>query len=160
MTFQIHPLPREAFEPVFGLSDEALKAQGIVPRIADAKPGFPCRVSLKDAEPGERVLLLNFEHQSADTPYQSRYAVYVRDGAEQARLAPGEVPELLRTRTLAARGFSERGMLINADLCEGVAVDGAIEALFDDPRIAYIHLHYAKPGCFAARVDRGPGSPE
>jgi hypothetical protein len=23
-----------------------------------------------------------------------------------------------------------------------------------DPHVAYLHAHYAKPGCYAARIDR------
>jgi hypothetical protein len=154
MSFQIRPLPRADFAELFGLSDEVLAARGVVVRTADAKPGFPCRVSLEDAEPGERVLLVNYEHQPADTPFRSRYAVYVRDGAQQARPAPGEVPELLRSRVLSVRAFDGEGMLIGADLCEGTALEPMIERLLADPAAACLHLHYAKPGCFAARVDR------
>jgi hypothetical protein len=154
MTFLISPLPRALFEPLFGLADDELKQQGVVARIADAKPGFPCRVSLKDAEPGQRMLLLNFEHQGADSPFRSRYAIYVCDGAEEARLGPGEVPDLLRSRTIAVRAFDAAGILIDCDLAEGAVVEGAIERLLADPQAAYLHLHYAKAGCFAARVDR------
>jgi hypothetical protein len=155
MTFQIRPLRRAGFEPLFGLSEQDLARRGVLARIADAKPGFPCRVSLKDAEPGERVLLLNFEHQPAETPFRSRHAIYVRDGAVEARLEPGEVPELLRSRTLSVRAFDAEGLLIDADLAEGALVEAAIERMLAVPDAAYLHLHYARPGCFAARVDRG-----
>jgi hypothetical protein len=154
MTFQISPLPRSAFAELFGLSDVALAERGVVVRIADAKPGFPCRVSLQDAEPGERVLLVNYEHQPADTPYRSHYAVYVRDGAQEAQPAPGEVPEQLRSRVLSVRAFDEAGMLLDADVCEGTALEPVIDRLLSDPAAAYLHLHNAKPGCYAARVDR------
>jgi hypothetical protein len=30
----------------------------------------------------------------------------------------------------------------------------AVERLFANPRSAYIHVHYARRGCYAARVDR------
>lgn len=154
MTFQIHPLPRSDFAHLFGLSDAALKARGVIAQIADSKPGFPCRVSLEDAEPGERVLLVNYEHQPADTPYRSRYAVFVRDGAQEARPAPGEVPEQLRRRVLSVRAFDADGLLIDADLADGTAVEDVIERLFANPRAACLHLHNAKPGCYAARVER------
>jgi hypothetical protein len=29
-----------------------------------------------------------------------------------------------------------------------------IEAFFADPRTRYLHLHFAKPGCYAACVER------
>jgi hypothetical protein len=155
MTFQIRPLALAPFEPLFALSDAELAATGAVSRIADASPGFPCRVSLQDAEPGERVLLLNFEHQDADTPFRACHAIYVRVDAIEAHPEPGEVPEVLRRRVLSVRAFDAAGWLRDADLADGTAVESVIERLLADPEVAYLHLHYAKPGCYAARVERG-----
>jgi hypothetical protein len=64
------------------------------------------------------------------------------------------VPEQLRKRTLAARSFDSDGMMVERELVEGTALEGAIERLFANPRAAYLHVHYAAPGCYAARVDR------
>src|SRR5262249_5468002 len=91
--FQISALPSDRFSHLYGLSEDALSALGVVVLTADSKPGFPCRVSLQDAEPGTRMLLLNYEHQDAATPYRSRHAIFVADGAKEAEPAPNEVPE-------------------------------------------------------------------
>src|SRR5437588_360549 len=88
MSFIVSALPAEPFRPLFGLSDEVLAERGVIRRTVDAKPGFPCRVSLEDAEPGETVLLLNYEHQSADTPFRASHAIYVREGGPEADLFP------------------------------------------------------------------------
>lgn len=154
MASQISSLSRKQFEHLFQLSGEELASQRARCVTATKSPGFPCRVSLADAEAGEEVLLVNFQHQSAATPYQSSYAVYVRPGAAEAALQPNEVPEQLRSRVLSLRGFDEVGMLVTADLAEGTVLESCIEALFANPAVAYIHLHFAKPGCYAARVDR------
>jgi hypothetical protein len=45
-------------------------------------------------------------------------------------------------------------MMVERELVEGTALEGAIERLFANPRAAYMHVHYAAPGCYAARVDR------
>jgi hypothetical protein len=154
MTFQIRPLPRARFAPLFGRDDADLAREGVLVRTADARPGFPCRVSLEDAEPGERVLLLNYEHQGADTPFRARHAIYVREAAVEAQPQPGEVPEVLRRRTLSLRAFDAEGLLRDADLAEGDAIAGAIERLLAHPDTADLHLHYARMGCYAARVAR------
>ncbi len=107
--FQVSPLPSEMFSHLFELSDEELDARGVVALRTAEGDRFPCRVSLRDARPGERALLLNFEHHSADTPYRSRYAIFVIEGAEEARLAPGELPHVFYGRPLAVRAFSARG---------------------------------------------------
>jgi len=156
MTFQIEGIPAARFAPLFGLSDEALTALGAVRRIADRKPGFPCRVSLKDAEPGEPVLLVNFEHQPTPTPYQARHAVYVREFAQPATPAPGEVPEVLRGRLLSLRAFDAAGWLLDAEVVDGRALEPVLKRLLEPSAVAYVHLHNAKPGCYAARAVRAP----
>jgi hypothetical protein len=154
MSFIVRPLPRASFEPLFALSDEELTARGIVVRISDGRPGVPCRVSLRDAGPGERVLLLNYEHQSAATPYRASHAIYVRVDAKQAQPAPGEIPPSLIGRLLSLRAFDARGMLVDADIAEGKAVSPTIERMLSNARVAELHAHYAKPGCYAALVLR------
>jgi hypothetical protein len=92
VTFRISALPRASFEHLFNLSDDALAAHGAVRRIVDAKPGYPCRISLEDAEIGETVILVHYEHQPAPTPFRAGHAVYVRPGVEEARPEVDAVP--------------------------------------------------------------------
>ena len=154
MSFQISSLPSQRFRHLFGKSDDELHAAGVVVKTADSKPGFPCRITLRDAEPGERMLLLNYEHQNADTPYRSSHAIFVIDGAEAAQLAPGEVPEQLRSRLLSVRAFSADGMMLDANVVEGAGAAELFERMLKNKRAAYLHVHFAKFGCYAARVDR------
>jgi hypothetical protein len=154
MSFIVSALPAEPFRPLFGLSDEALAGRGVIRRTVDAKPGFPCRVSLEDAEPGETVLLLNYEHQSADTPFRARHAIYVREDGPEAELAEGEVPQLFRHRVMSLRAFSGDGMLLAAEVAPGAELEPAVDRLLAKPGVAYLHAHYAAMGCYAARIDR------
>ena len=151
MRFRITGLPAENFQHLFLLDDAELATLGAVRRNA---PGaVPCRISLTDATPGEEVILTNYEHHAVDSPYRMRFAIYVRKG-EETYDAVDAIPEQLRKRTLAARSFDEQGMMIERELVEGTELQGAIGRLFADPRAAYLHLHYAAPGCYAARVER------
>ncbi|PWG01667.1 DUF1203 domain-containing protein [Sphingosinicella humi] len=152
--YRISGLPLADFEPLFGLDEGALKARNIVRVTADAKPGYPCRVTLEDAEPGETLLLLNYEHQAAATPYRSSHAIFVREGARVEAVFENEVPPLLSERLLSVRAFDADGMMVDADCLQGSELEPAIERLFGDSRTAYLHVHNAKRGCFAARVDR------
>src|SRR5262245_42938151 len=154
MSFRIKGLAAEQFEHLFALSDEELAARGAVRRIADERqPGVPCRVSLTDARPGDELLLVNYEHLPVDSPYRMRFAIYVRKG-DQRHDAVGEVPEQLRKRTLAVRGYDGKGMMTGCELVDGKAVEGAIERMLAKPDAEYLHLHFAAPGCYAARVER------
>lgn len=154
MPFQIHALDSEPFAPLFALSDEALRERGAVRETITESPGTPCRVSLADAVVGETVVLVNHEHQPGPGPYRASHAVFVREGMERARPAPGEVPGLFRSRLISLRAFDEAHMMVAADAVEGTELEAALETALADARVAYIHLHYAKPGCFAASVTR------
>ncbi len=150
MAFQISSLP-DSFAPLFRMTDAELAARGAIRRIADASPGFPCRVSLCDAAEGETVILTHFEHHAVDSPFRASHAIYVREGASRAALHANAVPEMLRTRLLSVRAFDGDGMLVEADVVDGRAIESAIERLLANAD--YLHIHFAKPGCFAARVD-------
>jgi hypothetical protein len=154
MNFRISALELARFAPLFGQSDAALAAQGARRVVATHSPGFPCRVSLADAEPGETLLLLHYEHLAADTPYRASHAIYVREAAAQAEPAAGEVPEVLRRRLLSVRAFDAADMMVDADVVDGVALAPVIARMFSCDNVSYLHLHNAKPGCYAARVDR------
>lgn len=154
MSFQIRGLPAAEFAALFGRSDAELARHDAIRKVADRMPGFPCRVSLRDAEPGETVLLVNYEHLPVASPYRSRYAIYVRENAVDARLEVNEIPEVLRTRLLSVRAFDDAGMLVEAEVVEGTGLAAAIDRMFARPDVNYLHAHNAKPGCFAARIDR------
>jgi hypothetical protein len=154
MTFRIQGLLAENFEHLFALSDEELARHGAVRRIADdRRPGYPCRVSLEDSKPGDELLLINYEHLPVDSPYRMRFAIYVRKG-DKAFNRIDEVPQQLRKRMLAVRAFTGNGMLVAFELVNGDELEGAIGKLFASPEPEFLHIHYAAPGCYAARVDR------
>ncbi|HEV2187219.1 MAG TPA: DUF1203 domain-containing protein, partial [Stellaceae bacterium] len=131
-----------------------LAERGAVRRIADDRqPGYPCRVSLTDSQPGDELILVNYAHHPVASPYRMRFAVYVRKG-EETYDAVDEIPEQLRSRTLAVRGFDANAMMVGWELVEGRDLEDAIERRFADLTAAYLHIHFAAPGCYAARVDR------
>jgi len=154
MGFRITGLPAERFSHLFALSDAELAEQGAVRQIADVRdPGYPCRISLTDSKPGDELVLVNYEHHPVDSPYRMRFAIYVRKGEETYDMVD-EVPQQLRLRTLAVRAFDANAMMAGWELVEGRDLEAAIERQFANPRVAYLHVHYAAPGCYAARVER------
>ena len=155
MTYAIEGLPVAEFAPLFGRPDEELAELGIVRMTADKPIGYPCRVLLADATPGDTLLLLNFEHQPAGTPYRSRHAIFVNESAATPARFVDQVPPVLSVRkALSLRGYDADGMMVDADVCSGDGVEDLILRLFENPDIAYIHAHNAGRGCFAARIDR------
>ena len=154
MSFRLQGIDPDQFSHLFGLADADLALVGAKRYIVDANPGFPDRIELRDMEVGERAILLNHEHQPADTPYRSRHAIFVREGADRAYDAIDVVPEVLRIRPVSLRAFNAIGEMVDADLVDGPALVPLIERFLADPSVAYLHAYYAKRGCYAARIVR------
>ncbi|HSP18659.1 MAG TPA: DUF1203 domain-containing protein [Myxococcaceae bacterium] len=154
MPFRVVGIPSSLFRPLYGLSELELAARGIEVKVADVAPGFPCRVSLRDAEPGARMLLLNFEHQPAATPYRASHAIFVQDGAEDAHPGVNEVPEVLARRMLSVRAFDQAGQMMDGVVVGGREAAPVFERLLSAPGTSYLHVHNAGRGCYAARVER------
>ena len=154
MAYRIEGLSPEPFAGLFGLSDEALAVQGAVRMTADKTPGFPCRITLEDAEPGETLILVNHVSQEAATPYRASHAIFVREGAAEPAVYIDDTPPVFAGRTLSLRGFDAQGMMRDAALALPGEADARIRALFEAPEIVSIHAHNAIRGCFAARIER------
>lgn len=154
MNIRILGLDPTPFRPLFGLPDAELARQRAQRFTVDTQPGFPDRIELRDVEPGRTVLLVHHLHHDVDTPYRSSHAVYVREGATERHESLGELPQSLRIRHLSLRAFDARGQMLDADLAEGRDAEPLIERLLSLPGAAYLHAHYAKRGCYAARIER------
>ena len=154
MSFRIIGLDPAPFVHLYGMSDAELAHHGARRHVTAARPGVPDRVEMRDLEIGETALLVNYVHQPADNPYRASHAIFVREGAIQRYDAVGQVPELLRVRTLSLRAFDDDHMMRDARLVDGRGVEDAIGQLLADPQHAYIQVHYATRGCYAARVER------
>lgn len=152
--FRISALPLESFQHLLTMTDADLRAVGGRRQVADRRPGFPCRVSLLDAHPGETVILVPYVHQPADSPYRASGPIFVRENAETAMLEPGQVPALLRLRTLSLRAYDAGSMMIDARVMDGMQLEAGISTLFANASVEYLHVHYANAGCYACRVDR------
>ena len=153
MDFRIRGLDPKPFAPLFALTDDELAHRRALRKTSDGKPGFPCRIVLRDVEPGETVLLLNYEHLPVETPYRSSHAIYV-SGAKEAFDGVNEVPQALHDRLLAIRAFDGDGLMVDADIVEGREARPLIERLLGLPAVSYLHAHYARRGCYAARIER------
>jgi Protein of unknown function (DUF1203) len=151
MHYRISGLSPQPFRHLYRLSDDELAREGVIRYVADKSPGFPDRIEMRDADIGQRVLLLN---QTADTPYRASHAIFVREGAEETYDRIDEVPQVMRTRLLSLRAYDASGMMLDADVVDGGEIETTIGRLFENDRTAYIHAHNAKRGCYSGRIDR------
>jgi Protein of unknown function (DUF1203) len=157
MPFRIIGLDATRFSHLKGLSDEHLAVHRAKRYVVNESPGFPDRIEMRDCAVGETVLLVNFEHQPADSPYRASHAVYVREGAIARYDQPNAIPNVLKRRLLSIRAFDHSHMMIDADVVEGEQTETLIEKFLTNPRADYLHVHFARRGCYAARVERVAG---
>ena len=152
--FRVVALPIERFRSLLALSDEELWAQGARRLEVDEKPGYPCRVSLVEADPGERVLLVPFTHHDVDSPYRASGPIFVREAARTAYPPVNQIPATVRSRLQSIRAYDATAMLVRADVVDGKDIEEHIRRFFEDERVEYLHLHNARPGCYNCRVER------
>lgn len=155
MDYVVSGLPLAPFAPLFGLDAAALAVHGARRVVADARPGYPCRVSLEDAAPGESLLLLNWRHLDGDTPYRSDGPIFVREAATASARFRSVIPGQQLSRLLSVRAYDGDGGMRDADVVEGVALEALVARFFADPAVAFLHVHNARRGCYACRIDRG-----
>jgi Protein of unknown function (DUF1203) len=154
MNFRIAGLTPITFSHLFSLSAHELARHNVIRYTADAENAFPCRITLKDATIGDSVLLVNYEHQPAKNAYQSRHAIYVNEAATSACEYINEIPAQMQRRLLSIRAFDATDAIVDADVIDGSDAVTLIQRFLSAQQTAYLHVHFARRGCFAARVDR------
>ena len=153
MPFRIKGLAAEPFRDLFDLDDATLAARDMRRVIADEPHAAPCRVTMEDAAPGERLILLPFTHQTAHSPYQASGPIFVREAARETFDRIDTLPPVFQGRVLSVRAYDAEGMMTAADIADSDP-RALFESFFADPAVDYIQVHYAKRGCFACRVER------
>ncbi len=149
MTYQITGISPEILEP-----HRRAAGSTAIRVTATSKPGFPCRVSLEDAEKGEEMLLFHHVSHDVESPYRSSYAIYARSDAKKSAHYIDEIPPVFKGRPLGMRAFGSDAMLKTAGLAMPGDADKTIRQLFELDEVAYIDVHNAAHGCFVARVER------
>ena len=139
-SFRVSGISAEVLDEFRQLSDDELRKRNVFRYIADQKPGYPCRVSLVDAEIGESLLLLNFGHLTSSTPYRSIGPIFVRESARETYVGIDEIPEVLRARgrLLSVRAYDSNDMLAGAVVIGTAEIDQSIQEFFADRQVAYL----------------------
>jgi hypothetical protein len=158
MDFRISGLPVEPFIPFFNMTDEELRAHGaqrVIAKPEDAPLMQPCRISLRDSEPGEVSILLNHSHHVTPTsPYRASGPIFVRQGVTETASFVNHVPAQQRIRLLSVRAYDAAGIMVDADVREGTLLESVIYRMFERDDVAFLHAHNAKRGCYSCRIDR------
>jgi len=153
--FTIKPLLDNTFSHLMQLSQQELAMHQAKWISVDSKPGYPCRVSLAEAEIGERVLAIPFNHHDVDSPYRASGPIFVREHGKTADIKPNQIPVILKQRLLSLRAYNSENMMCDAAIFQGEEnIIKGIQSFFENPEIEYIQIHNANPGCFNCSVER------
>jgi hypothetical protein len=74
--------------------------------------------------------------------------------ATTAVLEIDEIPDSILSRLMSVRAYDAEGMMLDADVIAGQHLRPVLQQMLDDDAVAFLHLHNAKRGCYAARVER------
>lgn len=154
MSFRILGLPLEPFRELLHADPETLRQRGVVVQIVDEPHSAPCRITLEDAEIGEEVLLLSYQHLQSASPYAATGPIYVRRKAVERFDGVGTVPDQQRRRLLSVRAYDTYDMMVESEVVAGTDLVPLITGYFENPAISYLHVHNARAGCYACRVER------
>ena len=155
MTYQIEPLSLAPFAPLFTLSDAELAEVGARRWTDDLGGRAPCRISLQDAEPGDRLILVNHAHLADPaSPYRASGPIFVREVATEATPVADTVPEMIRRRPLSIRIYDSASLMIEGEVVDGANLDARLRYWFAHPKTQQVHVHFAPRGCYLARAVR------
>jgi hypothetical protein len=124
-------------------------------RTVVAEGREPCRRCLRNAEPGENLLLLPYDPFLVRSPYSGEGPVYVHaDGCEAHAGEPDALPEQVdERRQFSLRAYDADAMMLEAAVVPGPELAEHAHELLGNGA-AFLHAHFAGPGCFAFRMDR------
>ncbi|WP_188311987.1 DUF1203 domain-containing protein [Salinarimonas soli] len=155
MAYRIEGLAPDLFQDLFALDDAALARRNARRVVADKGGAYPCRVGLRWADEGETLILLNFTHQPHPaSPYHASGPIFVAQGSLAPARHEGELPPMIAERLVSLRAYDGEALIVDAEVAEGEGTRALIERYMDRPDVAEVHVHFARRGCFAARVVR------
>jgi len=152
--FQIKAIEYNEVQHWFSLTKDELSRRNARRILVDEKPGYPCRVSLKDANIGETIIAFPYNHHDVKSPYNTTGPIFIRSNVQTAKLKVNEIPEILQNRFLSIRVYDSLHMMIDASTTQGKNLKTTILKLFQNKSAHYMHIHNANPGCYNCSAER------
>ncbi|KAK2612611.1 hypothetical protein QQS21_001383 [Conoideocrella luteorostrata] len=121
----------------------------------DKEGGSPCRRCLRDGSLGDTMILAPYDPFLGDSPYRQPGPIFVHVSPQCEPYKPdGSVPEQLHRRLLSMRAFDASHCMVDTEVVKGDQIVEVSNKMMENDAVTYIHVHYAKAGCFAVRIDR------
>lgn len=118
----------------------------------------PCRQCLRTFDVGkENRILFTYNPFDGLDPYPSPGPIFVHEKPCATYSRPTEFPDTLRTLPLILEGYGSNRWVVareRVDAEAAEAVESAIEKIFQQPAVDYIHIRHGQAGCFIAQINR------
>ena len=148
--FQIHAIPASILARV---RSSSLDASGNPVERVRAEGGEPLRCCLRNARPGEELILFGYEPPIGNGPYREIGAVFAHVEACDGPEGDGYPPEW-RGRRQVLRAYDRRGWIRDAIVHDGAHPEDEIARLLGDPGTVQLHSRNVAYGCFMFVVTR------
>lgn len=125
--------------------------------IATEDGGFPCRVCLRYAAPGESVLLGSYNLPKPQGLYWTPSPIFVHAEPCTPYQGTDELPDIIRRNALVSvRVYDAEGMVLYdlGQVSDGGQADVPLARALADARTSFVNIHTARPGCLLSRVEK------
>jgi hypothetical protein len=149
------------FEPIPPAELARIRAAGtdeagnrLVPQVL-SEGGSPLRCCLREARPGEELLLIAYTPPGTSGPYAERGPVFIHPQPCGGYQTPELYPPELRHRQQVVRAYDQQGRIAEGILADdGDRAAEAISALLGRPGVALVQLRNVGFGCYNCTVRR------
>ena len=140
------------------LQDGGPDANGQQPetQISDGD-GVPCRHCLAMIEEGAPYLVLAHRPFPGPQPYAEVGPIFLHAQPCKQGGGTAAIPAVLYSPQYIIRGYDKNDRIVygTGKVTDTADIPQAAEALFDNPRVAYVHVRSASNNCYHCRIERG-----
>jgi hypothetical protein len=153
---------RLIFEPIPPAALQQIRAAGadeagnrVSVRVV-TEGGSPLRCCLREAVPGDRLLLIAYTPPGTRGAYAERGPVFIHAEPCDGYPTPGRYPPGLSHRQQVVRAYNHDGQIADGVLAsDGEQAMTVISDLLGRPGVALVHLRNVGYGCYNFAVRRG-----
>jgi hypothetical protein len=149
--FQVTPLADDVLSRA---RSERTDASGNPVVDVTATGGEPLRCCLRDAAPGEALLLFGYEPVLPPSPYREVGAVFAHAAPCGGPVPAGCYPSEWRGRPQVLRAYDQRGWICDARVHDGTDPEAVIDEMLQNEAVVQIHSRNIAYGCYMFLVRR------
>lgn len=118
----------------------------------------PCRHCLKDVPKGKGMLILAYRPFTRMHPYAETGPIFLCSGPCARWQSASDLPPILATSPeYLIKGYDagERIVYGTGAIALAETLSARIDAILENPSVAFVHIRSARNNCYQARADRG-----